>query len=172
MVKEERCHLWGESVEEILEWRWMKAWIGEHWRLVSRWNNRATNIKNKTHQEFHLWLCQADGSRAWFDIDANWEMVHFVSQPPWAFATTHKKFNKIERWGSHSKSCILYEIPTSTAAEQTILMDETEVCFKNARTQTVVIAGCQHVGIKSTGFASMRITVVAAVWANGNPQIL
>jgi len=49
----------------------------------------------------------------------------------------------------------------------TLLMDETAVYFDDDRTQTVDLKGRKHVVMKSTGFASMRITVVAAVWANG-----
>lgn len=50
---------------------------------------------------------------------------------------------------------------------QTVLMDETAVYFEDDRTQTIEIQGRRHVVLKSTGFASMRITVVAAVKANG-----
>jgi len=46
-------------------------------------------------------------------------------------------------------------------------MDETAVYFEDARTQTVdLVSGWRHVIIRSTGFASMRITVVASVWAD------
>ena len=50
---------------------------------------------------------------------------------------------------------------------KTLLMDETAVYFEDARTQTVDLSGRRHVVMKSTGFASMRITVLAAVWADG-----
>ena len=46
-------------------------------------------------------------------------------------------------------------------------MDEIPVYMEDARTQTVDIRGCKHVVIKTTGFASMRLTVVASVWADG-----
>jgi hypothetical protein len=46
-------------------------------------------------------------------------------------------------------------------------MDETAVYFEDARTQTVDLTGRRHVIMKWTGFASMRVTVVAAVWADG-----
>jgi hypothetical protein len=49
----------------------------------------------------------------------------------------------------------------------TVLMDETAVYFEDARTQTVDFKGRHHVVIKSTGFASMRITVLVSVWADG-----
>jgi hypothetical protein len=51
--------------------------------------------------------------------------------------------------------------------QRTLLMDETAVYFEDARTQTVDLTGRRHVIMKSTGFASMRVTVVAAVWADG-----
>jgi hypothetical protein len=50
---------------------------------------------------------------------------------------------------------------------KTILMDETAVYFEDVRTQTVDIKGRKHVVMKSTGFASMRITAMIAVWADG-----
>lgn len=50
---------------------------------------------------------------------------------------------------------------------KTVLMDETAVYFEDARTQTVDIRGRRHVVMKSTGFSSMRITVVLSVWADG-----
>jgi nitrate reductase cytochrome c-type subunit len=50
---------------------------------------------------------------------------------------------------------------------KTLCMYETAVYFEDARTQTVDLQGRQHVVIKSTGFASMRVTVIAAVWADG-----
>ena len=46
-------------------------------------------------------------------------------------------------------------------------MDETAVYMEDARTQTVDIRGRKHVVIKTTGFASMRLTVVAFVWTDG-----
>ena len=46
-------------------------------------------------------------------------------------------------------------------------MDETAVYFDDARMQMVDLSGRHHVIIKSTGFALMCITVVAAVWADG-----
>lgn len=50
---------------------------------------------------------------------------------------------------------------------KTILMDETAVYFEDGRTKTVDFKGRRHVVLKSTGFSSMRITVVASVWADG-----
>ncbi|POM69149.1 Hypothetical protein PHPALM_14598 [Phytophthora palmivora] len=50
---------------------------------------------------------------------------------------------------------------------RTILIDETGAYFENARNQTVDITGSRHVEVRSTGFASMRITVVLAVSAAG-----
>ncbi|GMF35641.1 unnamed protein product [Phytophthora lilii] len=49
----------------------------------------------------------------------------------------------------------------------TVLMDETAVYFEDAREQTVEIRGSRHVVVKSTGFASMRVTAVLAVTATG-----
>lgn len=51
--------------------------------------------------------------------------------------------------------------------QRTLLMDEMAVYFEDARTQTVDLSGRRHVIMKSTGFASMRVTVVASVWADG-----
>ncbi|KAG2821008.1 hypothetical protein PC129_g10794 [Phytophthora cactorum] len=49
----------------------------------------------------------------------------------------------------------------------TILMDETAVYFEDARELTVDVRGSRHGVVKSTGFASMRVTVVLAVTATG-----
>ena len=46
-------------------------------------------------------------------------------------------------------------------------MEETAVYFEDAWTQTVDIQGCKHMVMKSTGFASMRITALIGVWADG-----
>jgi hypothetical protein len=50
---------------------------------------------------------------------------------------------------------------------KTILMDETAIYFQDGRTKTVDFKGWQHAVLKSTDFASMRIAVVASVWADG-----
>ncbi|KAJ0401148.1 hypothetical protein P43SY_004355 [Pythium insidiosum] len=50
---------------------------------------------------------------------------------------------------------------------QTVLMDETAVYFEDARDQTVDVTGSRHVVVRSTGFASMRITVILAITAAG-----
>eukprot|EP00644_Phytophthora_capsici_P018801 jgi/Phyca11/132229/e_gw1.143.16.1 len=49
----------------------------------------------------------------------------------------------------------------------TVLMDETAVYFEDAREQTVEVRGSRHVVVKSTGFASMRVTAVLAITATG-----
>ncbi|OWZ12835.1 hypothetical protein PHMEG_00013944 [Phytophthora megakarya] len=49
----------------------------------------------------------------------------------------------------------------------TVLMDETAVYFEDPRRQTVDATGARHVVLKSTGFASMRVTAVLAVTASG-----
>ncbi|GMF47473.1 unnamed protein product [Phytophthora fragariaefolia] len=49
--------------------------------------------------------------------------------------------------------------------DHTILMDETAVYFEDPRRQTVAQVGARHVVLKSTGFASMRVTAVLAVTA-------
>lgn len=51
--------------------------------------------------------------------------------------------------------------------KNTVLMDETAVYFEDAREQTVEVRGARHVVVKSTGFASMRVTAVLAVTAEG-----
>ncbi|RAW20106.1 hypothetical protein PC110_g23452 [Phytophthora cactorum] len=48
----------------------------------------------------------------------------------------------------------------------TILMDETAVYFEDPRRQTIDVPGARHVVLKSTGFASMRVTAVLAVPAS------
>lgn len=61
-------------------------------------------------------------------------------------------------------------MPTLNRAN-TLLMDETAIYFEDARMHTVDIKGRHHVVIKSTGFASMRITAVISVWANGRKAV-
>ncbi|GMF19426.1 unnamed protein product [Phytophthora fragariaefolia] len=51
--------------------------------------------------------------------------------------------------------------------DNTNLMDETAVYFEDPRRQTVDQGGARHVVLKSTGFASMRVTAVLAVPATG-----
>ena len=46
-------------------------------------------------------------------------------------------------------------------------MDETAVYMEDARTQTVDIRGRKYVVIKTAGFASMRLAIVASVWSDG-----
>ncbi|KAG3112930.1 hypothetical protein PI125_g7806 [Phytophthora idaei] len=50
---------------------------------------------------------------------------------------------------------------------RTVLMDETALYFEDPKRQTVDVIGSRHVVLKSTGFASMRVTVVLAVSALG-----
>ncbi|GMF42610.1 unnamed protein product [Phytophthora lilii] len=47
--------------------------------------------------------------------------------------------------------------------DRTVLMDERAVYFEDARNQSVDLIGSRHVVVRSTGFASMRITAVLAV---------
>lgn len=49
-----------------------------------------------------------------------------------------------------------------------VLMDETAVYMEDPRTTTIDEHGARHVVIRSTGFASKRITCVLAVKANGD----
>jgi DDE superfamily endonuclease/Tc5 transposase DNA-binding domain len=51
--------------------------------------------------------------------------------------------------------------------KHTVLMDETAVYFEDAREQTVEVRGARHVVVKATGFASMRVTAILAVTAEG-----
>ena len=51
--------------------------------------------------------------------------------------------------------------------ERTLLMDETAIYFEDSRMQTVDFEGRRHVVIKSTGFASMRITACVSFWGDG-----
>lgn len=48
---------------------------------------------------------------------------------------------------------------------RTVLMGETAAYFEDARTTTITDTGPHHVIVRSTGFASMRITVALAVTA-------
>lgn len=50
---------------------------------------------------------------------------------------------------------------------RTILMDETAVFFEDPRLETVDVIGPRHVVLISTGFASMRVTVILTVPAPG-----
>ncbi|KAG2788569.1 hypothetical protein PC129_g21287 [Phytophthora cactorum] len=50
---------------------------------------------------------------------------------------------------------------------RTVLMDETALYFEDPKRQTVDVNGARHVELKSTGFASMRVTVVLAASAIG-----
>ncbi|GMF64688.1 unnamed protein product [Phytophthora lilii] len=61
----------------------------------------------------------------------------------------------------------LGELKPRMNLDKTVLMDETAVYFEDARTQSVDHVGARHVVIRSTGFASMRITVILAVTASG-----
>ena len=49
----------------------------------------------------------------------------------------------------------------------TLLMDETAVFFEDPRRDTIDLTGARHVVLRSTGFASMRITVSLTVTADG-----
>lgn len=53
----------------------------------------------------------------------------------------------------------------------TILMDESAVYFEDCRTQTIDVEGRRHVVLKSTGYSSMRITVILAFTAAGKKVI-
>jgi len=46
-------------------------------------------------------------------------------------------------------------------------MVETAVYFEDLKDSTVDVTGSRHVVIRSTGFASMRVTAVLAVTATG-----
>ena len=65
----------------------------------------------------------------------------------------------------------LRDIKSSADPAKTLLMDETAVYMEDARTQTIDIKGRKHVVMKTTGFASMRITVAAAVRVNGQKAV-
>lgn len=51
---------------------------------------------------------------------------------------------------------------------QIVLMDETAVYLEDPRSTTIDETGARHVIIKSTGFASMRVTAILAVRADGS----
>ncbi|KAF4033923.1 putative pogo transposable element with krab domain [Phytophthora infestans] len=50
---------------------------------------------------------------------------------------------------------------------RTELMDETAVYFEDPRRETVDLVDSRHVVLRSTGFASMKVTAVLAVTADG-----
>ena len=52
--------------------------------------------------------------------------------------------------------------------QDVVLMDETAVYFETAHRSTVSLSGARHVMMKTTGFASMRVTAVMAVRADGS----
>lgn len=56
--------------------------------------------------------------------------------------------------------------PTITPS-RTILMDETSMFFEDPRLKPVDVIGAKHVVLKSTEFASMRVTVIIAFTAPG-----
>ncbi|KAG3194058.1 hypothetical protein PC128_g9692 [Phytophthora cactorum] len=58
------------------------------------------------------------------------------------------------------------QVPTIDL-EKTVLMDESVVYFEDARASTLDFTGARHVVVRSTDFASMRITVALAVSATG-----
>ncbi|GMF21507.1 unnamed protein product [Phytophthora lilii] len=68
----------------------------------------------------------------------------------------------------------LHDLLPKMDRDRTILMDETAVYFEDARTQTVDVLGARHIVLRSTGYASMRITVILAVTASGRklPPVL
>jgi hypothetical protein len=61
----------------------------------------------------------------------------------------------------------LSNVKNTLNLSRTLLMDETAIYFEDCRTQTIDFRGRHHVVIKSTGYASMRITGVMSVWADG-----
>jgi hypothetical protein len=50
---------------------------------------------------------------------------------------------------------------------KTLLADETAVYFKDSKRTTVNETGKRHVVFRSTGFSSMRVTVLLSMWADG-----
>jgi hypothetical protein len=58
-------------------------------------------------------------------------------------------------------------IPPGIDHSHTVLMDETAVYLEDPRQVTVNEKGKHHVILKSTGFASMRVTVLLSVRPNG-----
>jgi len=65
----------------------------------------------------------------------------------------------------------LGDLRTQCSPEHSVLMDETAVFFEDARDTTEYATGARHVVVWSTGFASMRITVVVAVTASDRKLI-
>ena len=55
----------------------------------------------------------------------------------------------------------------SLAFNQTILMDETAVYLEDPCQATINVSGKRHVMLKSTGFASMQVTMILAVSGTG-----
>ena len=61
----------------------------------------------------------------------------------------------------------LRSVRKNYSASNVVLMDETAVFFETTRTSTVDVVGARHVVLRTTGFASMRITSMLAVRGNG-----
>ncbi|KAF4136310.1 putative pogo transposable element with krab domain [Phytophthora infestans] len=60
----------------------------------------------------------------------------------------------------------LTHLKTRFNLPRTVLMDETAVWFEDLRCETVDFVGSRHVVLRSTGFASVRVTAVLAVSAD------
>jgi hypothetical protein len=62
----------------------------------------------------------------------------------------------------------LRNVQRTLVLSNTILMDETAVYLEDPRKNTIDLTGAKHVLLKTTGFASMRVTVLLAVKVDGN----
>lgn len=61
----------------------------------------------------------------------------------------------------------LGDLNPSMNLSRAMLMDETAVYLENPKRQTVYLNGARHAVLRSTSFASMRVTVMLAVSALG-----
>ena len=64
----------------------------------------------------------------------------------------------------------LHDQMKTASLDKVLLMDETAVHFEDPRQVTLNAKGARHVVLRSTGFASMRITVILAVTASGTKK--
>ena len=117
----------------------------------------------------HLFATIDDGPVRRFDASPQW-VSSFMRRNDLSLRrrtnlTTLSDAQLVERAVSYMR--YLKEHKPDFNLAHTVLMDETAVYFEDAREQTVEVRGARHVVVKSTGFASMRVTAILAVTAEG-----
>ena len=120
-------------------------------------------------EALHLFASLDDGPQRTFQASSHW-ISSFMRRNDLSLRrrtnlTTLTDSQLVGRAVSYMR--YLMEHKPSFNLVNTVLMDETAVYFEDAREQTVEVRGARHVVVKSTGFASMRVTVILAVTAEG-----